>query len=235
MAAPVGHIICALALINSGKINISDKDAFLVGTSFPDIRYITNIERRITHKFDGNDLIYIFNTESSFEMGRRFHIFVDQEREKYMKDHKVYKFIKPTLPKTHTLKIIEDHILYPRLLAFDSHQVFYKIYDEELEYGLKKEEIRKWHDILETYLMNTKFNSFRYWRTFLLLPKEIMWKQKTYGLWSKTKNFFMLIYAYFQIENISRNQELRNLIFTFYDHHMVKILNDAVIKIDLRS
>lgn len=227
MAAPVGHIICALALINSGKINIPDKDAFLVGTSFPDIRYITNIERSITHKFDSSDLNYVFNTDSSFEMGRRFHVFVDQKREKYMKEHKVYKFIKPNLPKTHTLKIVEDHILYPRLLAFDAHQVFYKIYDEELKYGLSKEEIRKWHDILETYLMPTKFNSFRYWRTFLLLPQEILWKHKTYNLWAKTKNFFMLIYAYFQIENMSKNKELGDLIFTFYDQHMVKILNDA--------
>ena len=41
MAAPAGHIFCALVFLNSGISDIKDKNALLVGTSFPDIRNVT--------------------------------------------------------------------------------------------------------------------------------------------------------------------------------------------------
>lgn len=59
MAAPIAHIFCALALLQQGKIKVADKQSFILGTSFPDIRYLEVIKRDQTHEknVNWNDVI----------------------------------------------------------------------------------------------------------------------------------------------------------------------------------
>ena len=49
MAAPIAHIFCALFLLNNNIIDVDNIQEFIIGTSFPDIRYLGVIERDTTH------------------------------------------------------------------------------------------------------------------------------------------------------------------------------------------
>ncbi len=227
MAAPVGHIVCALALLNSGTVDIADRAAFLVGTNFPDIRYISDIRRSTTHRTEGEGLRHVLEAETSFEAGRRFHVFVDRERERHMRDQDAYRFVKNGPLKTQMLKIVEDHIMFDKLKnVFDGNEIFKNIYDEERSYSVTEKELKTWHSMLITYLDQSHwFSLFRYY-------KSLMEFQEAYGLpselfgnfWQGLKTLGFFIYAYIQVEVLSRNQELRTIILDFYEHKIEEII-----------
>lgn len=239
MAAPVGHTICALALLKSGVVDIVDHQAFLAGTNFPDIRYIADIGRTTTHKMEGEGLEFVLSAPSSFEAGRRFHVFVDHEREKHMLKHQAYRFIKNGPLKTQMLKIVEDRILFDKLkrTPFKEKEVFGKIYDEERNFALKEEEITTWHNLLATYLdQTTWFNVVRYFRTLYAF-------QNAYGMptdifknfWQNIKTFGFFIYAYFQIEKLSRDTDLRAIILDFYENRIEQIIKNHAEAMDAKT
>lgn len=215
MAAPVGHIICALALFNSSNV-VKDHDAFLAGTSFPDIRYISDISRAQTHKLSANAKLSDVLDAEPFEAGRRFHVWVDREREKYMAKNDAYRFVKDRPYKTHMLKIIEDHILFDDL-KFDEQKVFSRIYDEEKAFLKDESRILSWHRILSAYFKPCWFNVTRYMSAYNELSK-VMYQPRGFfkDLWFKTKALGFLLYTYYEIEKLSRDPELRNIILGFY-------------------
>jgi hypothetical protein len=227
VAAPVGHIVCALAFLNSDATHIADRNAFLVGTNFPDIRYISDVHRSITHKLEDEGLAYVLAASSSFEIGRRFHVFVDHEREKHMKAHDAYRFVKNGPLKTQMLKIIEDHIMFNKLKGkFDPYVVFGRVYEDEQKFFVTDAQIKTWHSLLTTYLdQRYWFNCYRYYITLCEF-------QRAYGLpnhffenmWVGLRTFGFFIYAYFQVEKLSRNKELRAIILDFYENQIEKII-----------
>lgn len=238
MAAPVGHIVCALALLNSPSANIIDKHAFLVGTNFPDIRYISDVHRSTTHKLYDSSLGHVLEAPSSFEAGRRFHVFVDREREKHMQEHHAYRFIKNGPLKTQMLKLIEDHIMFDKLKdRFNAKEVFNKIYDEERAFLLEDQVILAWHNLLNTYLDQTYwFDVVRYYRSLTKF-------RIAYGLpdgffdniWLSLRTIGFFIYVYFQIEKLSRNQELKAIILDFYDNKMPNIIKSYFLESSKRT
>jgi hypothetical protein len=245
VAAPVGHIICALALLNSGKAPIADQNAFFAGTHWPDIRYITDINRSTTHKFSGDGLDYVLDTDSSFELGRRFHVFVDREREKHMKKHDAYRFIKNGPLKTQMLKIIEDHIMFDQLKGrFDAEEVFGRIYEEERNFLVKESDIITWHNLLRTYLDQSSWlTAFRYYNTLAEFQKAYGLPDELYkNLWSRIRTIGFFIYAYFQVEKLSREPELRAIILDFYQNRIQELIetidkqrNDRTVELESLS
>jgi hypothetical protein len=147
-----------------------------------------------------------------------------------MKAHEAYKFVGSGPLKTQMLKIVEDHILYPRLKGnFLPRVVFSHIYEEEKAYLINESDIKTWHRLLVSYLdSNYWFNSWRYFRTFLLFQKEISWHKDSYNFWDKIKNLGFLLYAYFQVESKSKDKELHHIIIDFYDNHMPHILESSL-------
>lgn len=65
-------------------------EAFLVGTLFPDIRYITHFPREKTH-FNVNSLKEVGETSSPFDAGMKFHAWVDRVREEFVISSGIYK------------------------------------------------------------------------------------------------------------------------------------------------
>lgn len=235
MAAPVGHMLSALLLIKSGIGTINDPQAFLAGASFPDIRYISKVRRDITHHLSEDSLGFVLKAPTSFEQGRRFHAWVDLRREEHMRKHDAYRFVQNGPLKTQMLKLTEDHILFDRLKGEMSPMlVFGKIYDEERSYALKDEEILGWHSLLKTYLDQTSFFNFtRYLRSVYQFQKSFGLPQGFFsGIWQsiKTLGFFMV--AYFQIEKISREKKLREIILDFYDHKINELIKAHAKKIE---
>lgn len=229
MAAPVGHIVCALALLNTGAHDITDKNAFIAGTSFPDIRYISPVKRSITHKFLGHNLSYVFNAKTPFEAGRRFHVFVDMAREQHMRENNAYRFVKSGPLKTQMLKLIEDHILFDRLKGkLNEKEIFSHIYDEEKAFLVPHEDLLMWHSLLQTYLDQSYwFNVSRYFCALREFQKAYGLPKQFFGnIWLSIRTLGFFIYAYYQVEKLSRNKELRAIILDFYDKRIQEIIKD---------
>ncbi|GEM_PF-2543933 len=226
MAAPLGHIVCALALLNSGQAPIADQEAFLAGTSFPDIRYVSDVSRKTTHFLADTSLNYVFDANTSFESGRRFHVFVDRARERHMRDHNAYHFVEHGPLKTQMLKLVEDRVLFD-ILKNDQipNKIFNRIYDEEANYGIPLADILAWHRMLKIYLDTSYwFGIYRYFSVIKEYRSSFGFP-KNYTLWQKIKAAGFFIYAYYQIERLSRDQELRTIILDFYQHKINDLLS----------
>jgi hypothetical protein len=105
-------------MLNSGMVNLADKNAFLAGTSFPDIRNTTpDVSRATTHHSNARGLPPVLSAKTPFEAGRLFHVFIDREREKHMREHNAYRFLGNGPLRTQLLKIIEDHILFEKFMT----------------------------------------------------------------------------------------------------------------------
>lgn len=229
MAGPVGHIVCALALLNSDLSTIKNKDAFFAGTLYPDSRYVTGVRRADTHKNEGEGLNGVLKAGSDFEAGRLFHVFVDKEREKYMREHDAYRFVKGSPFKTQMLKIIEDHFLFDKLKGnFNASEAFGKIYDEEHAYAAKEASIKVWHNFLLVYLNQSYWLSFsRYYNSLLVLKDMSSKKIRLFdSFWQSIKTVAFLVHAYIQLEILSRNEELKAIILGFYETKMDALLKE---------
>ena len=149
MAAPLGHIYLALQLLNRPFNGVNPQD-FLIGTSFPDIRYPAQLPRNATHTQPVN-LQLIFAEKDAFKQGMLFHSFVDQEREFYMKEHQIERLL-PSLPHQNgILKGLEDQLLYPKINDKTFIRFFDEIIFQEIEIVENKKIIKDWHTQLQNY------------------------------------------------------------------------------------
>ena len=176
MAAPIAHIFCALALINQGKIKVADEQAFIIGTSFPDIRYLGVIKREQTHE---NNVVWndVINASSSFEAGRLLHSLLDRIREEYVITHNLYDHVPTTVYRTHILKFFEDTLLYnqtddwPKIVSY-----FNTILPDEQAFGIPDHYIRTWHQLIQQYIKQHpnagNIAEFLKYRSSIFIAKE---------------------------------------------------------------
>ena len=89
MPAPVTHILLALSILPllPGK----DAQEFLLGTSFPDIRYLGVIDRKKTHD-PKPSWQKVMQEKSSFKAGMEFHALADKIHDKYMSSHEYMSY-----------------------------------------------------------------------------------------------------------------------------------------------
>lgn len=152
MAAPIAHIVCALALLNGGFIDVEDKSAFIIGTSFPDIRYLGVISRDQTHvkNVTWKD---VKNAATSFEQGRLLHSLLDEEREKFVEHYNLYDLVSSERFRTHVLKFYEDIFLYETVKNWpEIAHYFDTVLQEESDYGIEGSDIVAWHNVLKHYV-----------------------------------------------------------------------------------
>lgn len=157
MAGPVTHIIFALQILHLLPGNI-DKQEFIVGTSFPDIRYMAQLRREQTHiePISWNDVV---NEPSSFRAGMLFHNLVDEVRIKHF-EHSFYNRNNTnTLPGLYKklfclmLKTAEDSFLYNYSNKWHELTSYFDIiYQEELDFGVPKTVVRTWHTMIQEYI-----------------------------------------------------------------------------------
>jgi hypothetical protein len=151
MAAPIAHIFCALSLLNNNVLEVDNVTNFIIGTSFPDIRYLGVIERNKTHvkNITWNDVI---NAPTSFEKGRLLHSLLDEVREEFIEKHNLYEFIPDSSFRTHILKFYEDIILYEMIKNWpEITHYFDTVLPEELRYNITNSDLKAWHHILKDY------------------------------------------------------------------------------------
>jgi hypothetical protein len=149
MAAPLGHIYLALQLLNEPLKGVNPQE-FLIGASFPDIRYPAQLPRTATHTQHVN-LPLIFAEKDTFKQGMLFHSFVDQEREIYMREQQM-ECLLPAFPHLNDiLKGLEDQLLYPKINDKKFIRLFDEIIFQEAEIVKNKKIIEEWHTQLQNY------------------------------------------------------------------------------------
>lgn len=152
MPAPVTHIV--LALIVLPMMPDKNIDEFLLGTSFPDVRYVAHISRERTH--NPNSTWHSIQKESSsFTAGMDFHALCDRIHEQFMTANKAYDLILASNIhlKGYILKLFEDMIFYDYVTNWPTiSDCFDVVLDESLAFGVEKRVIKKWQQGLKYYL-----------------------------------------------------------------------------------
>lgn len=150
MAAPIAHIFCALMVLQSGTLKIKNEKEFIVGTSFPDIRYLTKLPRTNTHKHP-TTWLDVKNASSDFQAGVLLHSLLDECRIKHIEIEGNRHIPSILVMKEYMLKFFEDTLLYdkvadwPKIISY-----FDEILPEELTY-VTNEQAREWHNFIQKY------------------------------------------------------------------------------------
>ena len=149
MAGPITHVVLSLKVFDKffgGK----DVQKFIVGTSFPDIRYLGVIERDKSH-FE-NITLHEILTLDSFYAGLKFHSLVDKVREAYMVKNDYYSLFPQSKMITQAQKMLEDRLIYDKISDWKAIIKYFEGVDEE-EIKLTKsvDHIKKWHKFLADY------------------------------------------------------------------------------------
>lgn len=160
-AGPVMHIALGQQWLNlyAPTYTQEEKKLFLLGTVFPDIRYLGVIKRSQSH-YKGMTLEKVYQANTPFMRGMYFHSFVDEYREKYIKQHDIMKKI-ATVPPQHLgtfLKLIEDEIIHKQNDWSEFRLYLASIPEEEKILDIKIEALREWHTALTIYF--TMYPSF---------------------------------------------------------------------------
>lgn len=149
MAAPITHIVLAEKIFEkyfAGK----NKAEFMIGTSFPDIRRMGNFDREKTHleKICFVDL----QDEDSFMAGFKLHSLVDKTLDVYREETGLFSLFSSMEYKDPSMKIFGDIVLYDKVQNWEEIiKYFEKIFEGELEFGVGKEVVERWHAKLMKY------------------------------------------------------------------------------------
>jgi hypothetical protein len=231
MAGPVSHIICALTVLNSGNIQIQDKQAFILGTSFPDIRYMGVISREQTHK---KELSWqdVQHASSDFEAGMLLHALLDQVREAYVVEQGAYDHIPNTRFKAHCLKFFEDITMWYSIPPSDWQTIityFDTIHTAEKQFGIPGEALLQWHSFIQEYLQAMpnlpSLSSFPFYACSTAIKDVIKRKaiQLTLKAGQPLINYVM--------GSLTTDRELHDIVHTFYDN-VTYYLELPIVKMD---
>lgn len=209
MAAPVLHVL--LALLALTKLPHLDPKKFIIGTSFPDIRYLGVIEREKTHNKKAT-WQSIQDESCSFKAGMDFHALVDRMREKYLKKHGVYEEILPWKFRSQCMKFAEDRMIYD-LISDEEWQIIASYFDtiltEERQFNIGEKYLKVWHGILQKYCSSKP--------SFDLIMQIIQ---------NSALETFMTLEIQQKITELENNERYKKLIFQFYNEFLSLLENN---------
>jgi len=152
MASQVAHIIYAEKYFKKypSKIN---RDEFILGCVFPDIRRIDeNVKRKMTHRaFDPLDLN--FEGLTSFQAGWKFHLYCDMKREEILNKYKFYELEYTADFWHHPSKMLEDELIYDEYENWEKLAHYFNSAPHiEAGIGVSQETFSLWYAILAKYV-----------------------------------------------------------------------------------
>lgn len=214
MAAPIAHIFLAVQMLAGPFKGLFDEKEFIIGTSFPDIRYLKVTERAETH-FEDVNLKDILQEKDSFKAGMLFHSFVDEQREAYVVKNKFYEKISVFRFSSQSLKFAEDEILRQQLNISKYSAYFDDIIDAEKKFNISKEHIKRWHGFLQEYFdeAHAKRGLKELIMQYFDLHEPHAWRIKRWIFsWYYARKISQAIAA------ITDNDQAKGLILDFYLH-----------------
>jgi len=152
MASQIAHIIYAKKYFDKYPSTIN-KDEFILGSIFPDMRRIDgNIKRKDTHRhYDPLDLN--FDGLTAFEAGWKFHLYCDMRREEILNKYDFY-----SLPETENFwhisaKILEDEVAYNKYNNWEKLvHYFNNVPFVKTGMNVSQETFSLWYAILAKYI-----------------------------------------------------------------------------------
>jgi len=151
MAGPIAHIICALSLLQAGALQVIDERAFIIGTVFPDIRYLNVIDRAETHK-DNVEWEDVFSASSSFEKGILLHSLLDRVRIVHFEQPNEAMIPHIPMMRSQLLKFYEDRLIYKGLDNWEKIiEYFDEVIPEEKEWDISEKALKQWHRFIQSY------------------------------------------------------------------------------------
>lgn len=214
MAAPITHIVLALKILFLLPSTI-DKGAFIVGTSFPDIRYKACLDREKT-RIEPVSWSDVLICPSSFRAGMLFHNMVDMIREEHFEPNFYGSCFSERYHRLHgnLLKMAEDVILYNHIQEWNEIINYFDIiYDEELVFYSNKELIKEWHVLLQNYFR--KKPSFESITAFLENSGGNL-----FNIWINSKAF-----AEQTLNTFVQNSQFQKKLLIFYDEFESLLIN----------
>ncbi len=165
MANQITHIILAERMSDQ-LFNKFDRKSFLIGTVFPDIRYLKVINRDKTH-FKGLTFEDILNESNSFTAGLKYHSLVDEVREKYMVDNNVYSLIPESKFAVEALKTYEDEVLYSKIADWNQVKTYLgDVLQDETQLVSQVDKIKMWQSLMQEYFKDIPSDTSR--KNFIL-------------------------------------------------------------------
>lgn len=152
MPAAVTHVVLGQK-IHQQFFSHLDFPAFIVGTNFPDIRYISELTRTGTHL--DNQQLKDINTKDPFLAGFQVHSLVDQIiniiNHKQMQSYS----LEINTENVVSFKFYQDKILYSKIDNWPQIKSFFdRVYPQETNMGVSKERVQEWHVWLQEYFIN---------------------------------------------------------------------------------
>lgn len=149
--APIMHLVLAQRWLDcQDKYTPAERDAFLVGTLYPDIRYVTPLSREATHK-SGVTLEQVSEASTSFLAGLLLHCYIDEWRAGLVRKWDALELVGKAPRADTLLKLVEDELLYAEYRERPFSPLLHYEKDE-LAAGIDREDVVKWHTLLAKYL-----------------------------------------------------------------------------------
>jgi hypothetical protein len=153
MASQIAHIIYAKKYFEKSDLLPEEKDEFILGCTFPDIRRIDgNIKRKDTHlRFYPLDLN--FENLTPFEAGWKFHLYCDMRREEILNNHNFYSQKYTGDFYNQPAKMLEDEIVYDQYNNWEKLSNYFNdvpIISNGI--GVPKETFELWYSIIANYI-----------------------------------------------------------------------------------
>ncbi len=172
MASQITHIVYAKKLFEKYDLLPEEKDEFILGTTFPDIRRIDpTIKRKDTH-LHFYPINLDFKSLTPFEAGWKFHLYCDMRREEILNQYGFYSIGHTEEFCRQPAKMLEDELVY------DEYNNWEKLvnYFNDVPFisngiNVPKETFELWYSILANY-MNKKPNDSSV-KIFLLKQPDI--------------------------------------------------------------
>ena len=153
MASQIAHIVYAKKYLEKYPSNEINRDEFLLGCVFPDIRRIAeNLSRSDTHRiFDPINLN--FTGLNSFQAGWKFHLYCDMRREEILNKHGFYNIAGENGKSWQANKMLEDELLYD---VYNNWEKLVHYFNNApiiaLPQGLSKESFSLWYAMVARYI-----------------------------------------------------------------------------------
>jgi hypothetical protein len=153
MASQVAHIVYANKFFEKYDLLPDEKDEFILGTTFPDIRRIDgSIKRKDTHlNFYPIDLN--FENLTPFEAGWKFHLYCDMRREEILNEYDFYSLKYTEEFFNQPAKMLEDEIIYGKYNNWEKLENYFN--DAPfISNGIDvpRETFELWYSILASYI-----------------------------------------------------------------------------------
>jgi len=153
MASQIAHIVYAKKFLENDHPNWIDKDEFLLGSIFPDIRYIDkSISRHDTHRLF-KEINLDFSGLSSFEAGWKFHLYCDMKREEILTKYNFFEIPGADKFQGRSAKLLEEKMIYAKYNNWEKLCILMNnIPYFETGINVSRETFEHWYAIIANYV-----------------------------------------------------------------------------------